>query len=444
MRDLAARLLERGWPIWLDEWNIEPGQDWDRTIDAALTDCATFLIVLSPDAVGSSEVRGELRSALNLRKRIVPVLLKPCAIPRQLQTTQYLDLSDAPQLTDALVDDLIAALGGEARPRGERWRDVQTALGPLSYLGRRLKAVGAAAVGALALLAVSGLLVEASYARLLGIRLPRPPAALLFSGVQFSITLLLQALVVALPTGALLLVVFFLGRAGRRLIPASAAGDALRRALGRPALLWAAQLATLGALLLVSLPSLARQIPLIDVAFNRGPTDARIGKLSDGGERYRAVALNVACATLVVGGLEAWRRRLHRKRQFEDRAQALLSLGLALPLYALVATELLLLPIGHGLLWLPARREQSSTVVSFNDGVRHAELKGKTFRLIDLRSTAPGTFYCPQGPRVWTVREEDIDSFAETTTRPLAQLLDDFKPLTQCHMPGRTPQEVAR
>jgi hypothetical protein len=434
--DLAARLKQGGCPVWLDQWNIEPGQDWDQTIDAALAGCAAFLIVLSPYSVRSPEVRGELRSALNRGKRVLPILLRPCDVPRQLQTTQHLDLTDLPELTDEIVDEVAGALRGEAPAGGDRWRDAQTPLGLLARVTSRLKAIGAATVGGLVLLAISGLLVEASYARLLGVPLGRSAAAVLYSGVQFFITMLTQALVIALPAGALFLLLYSLGRAGRRLLPDTAAGDAGRRALARPGLLWAGQLAAC-LVLLVSLTRFPDRMPLVDVAFNRGLSSESLDKVKHGGANYRAIVLYVAFAMSLVVGLEAWRRRLHRRRRFQDQGQAVLSLGLALPVYALAAAELVLLPVGHGLLWLPARRQESSSVVSFKSSARQVELRGKTLRLLDLRSTSRGTFYCPQGPRLWRVREEDIDAFAETTTLPLAQLLVGFERLVQCEVPGR-------
>jgi len=75
---LAANLKERGVPVWLDQWDIPPSADWDLTIDDALYDCARFLIVLSPAARASREVRGELRTALDENKPIVPVLYQKC------------------------------------------------------------------------------------------------------------------------------------------------------------------------------------------------------------------------------------------------------------------------------------------------------------------------------------------------------------------------------
>jgi TIR domain len=107
---LAERLQARGLTLWVDQWNIGPGADWDKAIDQGLQDCANFLIILSPDAVASNEVRGELRTALNNRKDVVPVLYRPCEIPRPLKNVQYLDISDSGVVTDTALDQLARAL----------------------------------------------------------------------------------------------------------------------------------------------------------------------------------------------------------------------------------------------------------------------------------------------------------------------------------------------
>jgi hypothetical protein len=99
VRLMVADLRERGLSIWLDS-DIVPAADWDRTIDERLRACARFLIVLSPAAVASTEVRGELRVALTLGKPIAPLLLEPCDVPRQLQNLQYLDFTTAADRAD--------------------------------------------------------------------------------------------------------------------------------------------------------------------------------------------------------------------------------------------------------------------------------------------------------------------------------------------------------
>jgi hypothetical protein len=107
---LATRLKERGVPIWLDQWDIPPGVDWDQYIDSALHSCAKFLIVLSPVSVASNEVRGELRWALNKSKPIVPVLYQACDIPRRLELTQHVDFTGRTPDDETALSRLICAL----------------------------------------------------------------------------------------------------------------------------------------------------------------------------------------------------------------------------------------------------------------------------------------------------------------------------------------------
>src|SRR5689334_2077695 len=110
---LAQALEERGITIWMDQWRIAAGANWDRAIDDAIGACSRFLIALSPAAVASEdagEIGGELRRALDLRKDVVPVLLEPCEIPRQLLNVQYVDISAG--LAGAQADDLAHRLSG--------------------------------------------------------------------------------------------------------------------------------------------------------------------------------------------------------------------------------------------------------------------------------------------------------------------------------------------
>jgi hypothetical protein len=131
---VAKALQQRNVSLWIDAWNIEPGTDWDKTIDSSLRTCANVLIFLSPNAVASNEVRGELRTALNNEKRIVPVLYRACDIPRQLQHLQYVDFGGPGELTEGTLDALgrvlreRPALGSDttedqAPARTDEWRN---------------------------------------------------------------------------------------------------------------------------------------------------------------------------------------------------------------------------------------------------------------------------------------------------------------------------------
>jgi formylglycine-generating enzyme required for sulfatase activity len=113
---LAANLKERGVPVWLDQWDIPASADWDLTIDNALYDCAQFLIVLSPAARASREVRGELRTALDENKLIVPVLYQTCRIPRQLRLIQHVDFTACGPDDGAALGQVLSALGVRVTP----------------------------------------------------------------------------------------------------------------------------------------------------------------------------------------------------------------------------------------------------------------------------------------------------------------------------------------
>jgi WD40 repeat protein len=152
---LAEQLKGRGVTIWLDQWENQLATDWDRAIDKALRECSHLLIVLSPSSVESREVRGELRVALDSNATIVPVLYKPCDIPRQLRVVQFVDFSGRGAGDQRALDQLVRActeIGGQTEtspstvsPAGavrSVWRRVRHR-GPLSV---RAKAVGAAAL----------------------------------------------------------------------------------------------------------------------------------------------------------------------------------------------------------------------------------------------------------------------------------------------------------
>jgi tetratricopeptide (TPR) repeat protein len=140
VRQLAEHLLKLGAPVWLDQWNIPSGDDWDRAIEDAIRDCAACLVVLSPDSVDSREVRGELRIALDLKKPILPVLYESCEMPRQMRLLQYVDLRETTDLAAAAatvwqaiqqVQD--APLPKDVTPSGERPRALDLRLHRTRY-----------------------------------------------------------------------------------------------------------------------------------------------------------------------------------------------------------------------------------------------------------------------------------------------------------------------
>jgi TIR domain len=115
---LAIRLKDAGVAIWLDQWDIPLGADWDTAIDEALDSSPRFLIILSPAATASPEVKGELHTALEQKKYIVPVLYQACRIPRQLLAIQRVTLTRQDLDNEMALKQLTIALRGKSGSAG--------------------------------------------------------------------------------------------------------------------------------------------------------------------------------------------------------------------------------------------------------------------------------------------------------------------------------------
>ena len=124
--------------VWLDQSAIQAGEKWRDEIMDGIRDCKAFILVLSPDAVGSKHVRAEVKSALELGKTIFPILYRPSKMTGRFKSlveeVQTLDLRSG-SYTDnfqKLVEGLIEA--GAAKVKRKRRFSRQPAIAPLSIL----------------------------------------------------------------------------------------------------------------------------------------------------------------------------------------------------------------------------------------------------------------------------------------------------------------------
>jgi len=79
--NVADTMRRHGVLVWYSRTNILGAQQWHDEIGAALSRCDWFVLVLSPNAVGSRWVKYELLYALQdnrFENRIVPLVYQPC------------------------------------------------------------------------------------------------------------------------------------------------------------------------------------------------------------------------------------------------------------------------------------------------------------------------------------------------------------------------------
>lgn len=82
--------------IWIDRRRLEGGVRFTQEIDAAVDHCTHMIVILSPDAITSEWVLGEVTAAKKLKKRIISVLYRPYAGAfTLLDGIQYIDFMRA-------------------------------------------------------------------------------------------------------------------------------------------------------------------------------------------------------------------------------------------------------------------------------------------------------------------------------------------------------------
>ena len=117
---LASKLAAVGRPVWIDRTSIQAGDQWRRQIVEAIRQADALILVLSPEAVQSDNVRKELDLAEETRIRIIPAEIRPVTIPPQMQYQlagiQRINLYDD---FEAGFQQLLNALGGDQGPLTE-------------------------------------------------------------------------------------------------------------------------------------------------------------------------------------------------------------------------------------------------------------------------------------------------------------------------------------
>ena len=107
---LAEALEAAGWRVWVDIEDIPPTADWGDELAAGIRAAHTFVFAISPPSVRSQYCLRELDQALELGKRLVPVVLEATdEVPEPLAARQYVYLRDEDDF-DASLQTLTTAL----------------------------------------------------------------------------------------------------------------------------------------------------------------------------------------------------------------------------------------------------------------------------------------------------------------------------------------------
>ena len=97
VRRLVDALGERGKQAWVDVEGIRDAEVFPERLRSAIEESDGFVFVISPDAVTSEYCEQEVEHALELNKRIVPLLLRPVAdsdVPEGVRVRNWIPFTD--------------------------------------------------------------------------------------------------------------------------------------------------------------------------------------------------------------------------------------------------------------------------------------------------------------------------------------------------------------
>ena len=117
---LAQEIEKAGYVPWIDRGSIGGGDIWDERTAQAILECDAFIVILSPNAIQSDNVKDEINFARDNEKRIIPVRIKPVKLPASLHLRlarfQIVDIEKTTGL-EMLMDSLRGIKEGSYEPQ---------------------------------------------------------------------------------------------------------------------------------------------------------------------------------------------------------------------------------------------------------------------------------------------------------------------------------------
>jgi len=117
----ANKLLAHGVDVWVDKWEMLPGDSLvDKIFEEGIKNASAFIIVLSKNSVQKRWVREELNAGVIKRisgkTKIIPVVIDDCEIPEALQSIVWEKIKDIENYDEELERIVASIHGASLKP----------------------------------------------------------------------------------------------------------------------------------------------------------------------------------------------------------------------------------------------------------------------------------------------------------------------------------------
>ena len=135
VEDLATRLKKSGVSLWLDRYEIKPGEYLRHRVNEAIASADYSVVIISPDSIKSEWVQHEIDGAMSReldekKVRLIPLLIgnvQSRDLPADIRGKNYLDFRVPDEAVKAF-DRLVDFLKPELRIRGALLEDLRSGL----------------------------------------------------------------------------------------------------------------------------------------------------------------------------------------------------------------------------------------------------------------------------------------------------------------------------
>ncbi|MEL7501852.1 MAG: TIR domain-containing protein [Cyanobacteria bacterium J06554_6] len=94
---IQARLIQAGLTVWADTGDIQTGEDFEVALQRGIEEADNVVYLISKAALNSTYCQYEIKQALSLNKRVIPMLVEPMDLGQlsdTLRRIQFVNLSD--------------------------------------------------------------------------------------------------------------------------------------------------------------------------------------------------------------------------------------------------------------------------------------------------------------------------------------------------------------